>query len=84
MHQRYNYEQGKMIPKDQLVKLKPLHDQLKRERMVKSKRTRPIRKGRLTKRARQYALYPPQPKGIKEPSGIRWKGNPPMSERKKK
>jgi hypothetical protein len=74
-----------MIPKQQLEILKPLPDQLKRQRMVKSKRSISVRKGRLTKRARQWALWIQSLRyqSISEPKGVRWKGNKPMKERKK-
>lgn len=74
-----------MIPQTQLANLKPLPDQLKRERLVKGKRKIQFRKGRLTHRARQYALWIQsiRYKSVSEPKGIKWKGNLPMKERKK-
>ena len=72
-----------MIPKSALTSLKPLPEQIKREQMVKSKRSVSFRKGRLSHRARQWAIYPPQIKGTKEPQGERSYGNKPMKERKK-
>lgn len=74
-----------MIPKHQLESLKPLPDQLIRERMVKSKRKISFRKGRLTHRARQWALYINSKliKSVSEPKGEKWYGNLPMEERKK-
>jgi len=73
-----------MIPKEQLSKLKTLPDQLKRERMVNSKRSVSYRKGRLTHRARQWASYI-EKIGVspKYPQGERSYGNLPMKERKK-
>ena len=73
-----------MIPKSQLEFLKPLPDQLIREKMVKSKRKISFRKGRLTKRARQYArwIQAIRYQSVSEPKGQRWKGLKPMKERK--
>ena len=74
-----------MIPKQDLEKLKPLKDQLQRAKQVKSKRHVSFRKGRLSHRARQWALYITNiQRSIfpKEPKGIRSYGNLPMSERK--
>ena len=73
-----------MIPKSQLEFLKPLPDQVKRALQVKQKRKISFRKGRLSHRARQWALwiqsirYP----SASEPKGQRWKGNKPIKERK--
>ena len=83
--QGFRQRRKKLIPKSQLEFLKPLPDQVKRERQVKSKRKTSFKKGRLTKRARQWALwiqsirYP----SVSEPKGQRWKGNKPMKEREK-
>ena len=72
-----------MIPSSQLLKLEPLPDQVKRERQVKSKRTLSYKKGRLTKRARQWACYisrigiiPKYPKGKKSYGNQPLKNNP--------
>ena len=76
-----------MIPKTQLESLKPLPDQLIRERMVKSKRSVSFKKGRLTKRARQWAFFGSS--GLrnmskyKGPHGEKSYGNLPLKERKK-
>ena len=71
-----------MIPKTQLEFLKPLPDQVKRQQMVKSKRSPSFRKGRLSHRARQWALYINKIGIIpKEPKGVRSYGNLQMSER---
>jgi hypothetical protein len=72
-----------VIPQSQLADLRPLHEQIIRERMVKSKRTISFKKGRLTKRARQWASYIERI-GIspKYPQGEKSYGNKPMSERK--
>lgn len=75
-----------MIPSSQLVELKPLHDQVIRERMVKSKRTIPFRKGRLTKRARQWALWIQSIRytSISEPKGKKSYGNPKLKNNPRK
>ena len=87
MYQGNIGEAVEMIPKSQLELLKPLTDQVKRERMVKSKRTVSYKKGRLTKRARQWAcyitnqlrnVYPKMPKGKKS------YGNPPLKNNPRK
>ena len=72
-----------MIPHSRLEFLVPLPDQLKRERQVKSKRTSSFRKGRLTKRGRQWACYisrigiiPKYPKGKKSYGNQPLKNNP--------
>jgi len=74
-----------MVPKSVLATLKPLPDQVDRSMMVKQKRTIPFKKGRLTKRARQWALWIDsiRYKSSSEPKGVKWKGNKPMKERKK-
>lgn len=79
-----------MIPKNQLSSLKPIKDQVNRTKQVKSKRTLPIKRHWLTKRARQWALYPAS--SIKsdslgrmaEPKGKKWYGQKPMKDRKKR
>lgn len=73
-----------MIPKSQLEFLKPLPDQVKRERQVKSKRKISFRKGRLSHRARQWALWIQSLRyqSVSEPKGERSYGNKPMKERK--
>ena len=74
-----------MIPKTQLEFLKPLPDQVKRQQMVKSKRSPSFRKGRLSHRARQWALWIDsiRYKSSSEPKGVKSYGNLQMSEREK-
>ena len=74
-----------MIPKTQLESIKPIRDQLQRIAQVKSKRKISFKKGRLSKRARQWALWidSVRYKTSSEPKGKKWMGNKPMSERKK-
>ena len=63
----------------------PLKEQIKREKQVKSKRTIPFKKGRLTKRARQWACYITVI-GVnnKYPSGKKSYGNPPLKNNPRK
>ena len=78
-----------MIPQIQLESLKPLPDQLNREKMVHSKRHSSFKKQRLTKRARQWANFHTGSNPLinkskyKGPHGKKSYGNLPMSERKK-
>ena len=74
-----------MIPQSQFLSLKPLTDQVNRKKQVDSKRTIPFKKGRLTKRARQWARYISViGQTNKEPSGERWYGNPPLKNNPRK
>lgn len=76
-----------MIPQSSLESLKPLRDQINRESQVKSKRSSSFRKGRLSKRARQWAWMGSSGlrimKDYKGPQGKRSYGNLPIKEREK-
>lgn len=71
-----------MIPLTQLETLKPIQDQINRINQVKSKRTLPVKRHWLTKRARQWCSYISTVKDPKYPKGQKSYGNKPMSERK--
>ena len=73
-----------MIPQSQLESLIPLSDQVKRKNQVDSKRRIPFKKGRLTKRARQWVRYIVTNKINKEPKGKRSYGNPPLKNNPRK
>jgi hypothetical protein len=74
-----------MIPQEQLKYLTPLPDMVKRARMVHGHRTVSYKKGRLTKRARQWAAFV-EKVGIsnKYPQGTKSYGLLPMNERTRK
>lgn len=77
-----------MIPLTQLEALKPIQDQTNRINQVKSKRSVSFKKGRLTKRARQWAWFGAGNNPLikhdkyKGPQGQRSYGNLPMEKRK--
>ena len=74
-----------MIPQFLLSELKPLQDQINRKKQVDSKRKISFRKGRLTKRARQWACYITVI-GVnnKYPSGKKSYGNQPLKNNPRK
>jgi len=76
-----------LIPQQDLEKLTPLSDMVKRAQMVKRKSGKnPYRKGHnvLTKRERQIAYYPANSAhpGYLGPKGSIWQGTPKKEDRK--